>query len=37
MKELPDWLQEILAEPTTTVPQAGRAVGIKGGIRSPYT
>ena len=27
---LPKWLVEILAEPTTTVPQAGRALGIKG-------
>jgi hypothetical protein len=29
-QDLPEWLQEILAEPTTTVPQAGRALGIKG-------
>jgi hypothetical protein len=29
-QKLPEWLEEILAEPTTTVPQAGRAVGIKG-------
>jgi hypothetical protein len=29
-QELPEWLLEILAEPTTSVPQAGRALGIKG-------
>ena len=29
-QKLPEWLEEILAEPTTTVPQAGRALGIKG-------
>jgi hypothetical protein len=30
MHQLPGWLEEILAQPTTTVPQAGRALGIKG-------
>jgi hypothetical protein len=25
---MPEWLQKILAEPTTTVPDAGRALGI---------
>jgi hypothetical protein len=29
-QDLPDWLQAILAEPTTSVPDAGRALGIKG-------
>jgi hypothetical protein len=27
MHEVPEWLKEILAEPTTTVPNAGRALG----------
>jgi hypothetical protein len=27
---VPDWLKEILAKPTCTVPEAGRAVGIEG-------
>jgi hypothetical protein len=25
---MPEWLQKILAQPTTTVPDAGRALGI---------
>jgi excisionase family DNA binding protein len=25
---MPEWLQKILAQPTTTVPEAGRALGI---------
>ena len=29
-QELPEWLQKILAEPTCSVPNAGRALGIKG-------
>jgi hypothetical protein len=27
---VPEWLKEILAKPTCTVPEAGRAVGIEG-------
>jgi hypothetical protein len=27
---MPDWLKKILSEPTTTVPEAGRALGIRG-------
>jgi hypothetical protein len=30
MQQIPEWLEQILAEPTTTVPQAGRALGING-------
>jgi hypothetical protein len=30
MHGIPDWLREALAEPTTTVPLAGRALGLKG-------
>jgi hypothetical protein len=30
MAALPEWLEKILAEPTTSVPDAGRALGIKG-------
>jgi hypothetical protein len=29
-QESPDWLRAILAEPTTSVPEAGRALGING-------
>ena len=33
-QDLPDWLQAILAEPTTSVPEAGRALGINGVTRA---
>jgi hypothetical protein len=28
--DMPRWLDQILSEPTTTVPLAGKALGIKG-------
>ena len=27
---MPEWLEEILAQPTASVPDAGRALGIRG-------